>query len=171
MQRYASMVKLNADIYVKDVPGTLVASLEPISTFNGNIVGVFHNREQVISGRILVNVTFSIDQENLELLKKEWQARDVIVAKLGEDFEIFSMDYMLVGNLDAIFIETLIDKINGLVKVVSVEIGYSSNINKGSRAAMISVNLQSKDDRDKLDKFISEEADRQKLILVKGVVR
>ena len=38
-------MKINADIYVKDVPGTLVSSLEPISTLGGNIVGVVHNRD------------------------------------------------------------------------------------------------------------------------------
>ena len=42
-------MKINADIYVKDVPGTLVSSLEPISTLGGNIVGVVHNREQIVS--------------------------------------------------------------------------------------------------------------------------
>ena len=64
-------MKISADIYVKDVPGTLVSSLEPISTLGGNIVGVVHNREQVVSGRISVNVIFNIEPQSLDALKKE----------------------------------------------------------------------------------------------------
>ena len=63
-------MKISADIYVKDVPGTLVSSLEPISTLGGNIVGVIHNREQVVSGRISVNVIFNMDQKSLDALKR-----------------------------------------------------------------------------------------------------
>ena len=83
-------MKINADIYVKDVPGTLVSSLEPISTLGGNIVGVVHNREQVVSGRISVNVIFYMEPQSLDALKKEWKARDIIIADIGEDFEIVS---------------------------------------------------------------------------------
>ena len=79
-------MKINADIYVKDVPGTLVSSLEPISTLGGNIVGVVHNREQIVSGRISVNVIFNMEQSSLDALKKEWKARDIIIADFGEDF-------------------------------------------------------------------------------------
>ena len=77
-------MKINADIYVKDVPGTLVSSLEPISTLGGNIVGVVHNREQVVSGRISVNVIFYMEPQSLDALKKEWKARDIIIADIGE---------------------------------------------------------------------------------------
>ena len=73
---------VNADIYVKDIPGQLVSALEPMSTVNANIIGVVHSRDQMISGRIAVNITFDIDPERIDSLKEIWTSRDVIVAKI-----------------------------------------------------------------------------------------
>lgn len=163
-------MKINADIYVKDVPGQLVSSLEPISTMGGNIVGVVHNRDQIISGRISVNVIFTMDQTSLEGLKKEWKTRDVIVAKLGEDVEIVSMDYMLIGDLTAAYIEDLLSRASKIVELESVDMGYSSKLNLNSRTAMISANLRSKEDIYKLSDFVSEEAKKANLTFVMGVL-
>lgn len=162
-------MKISADIYVKDVPGTLVSSLEPISTLGGNIVGVVHNREQVVSGRIPVNVIFNMDQKSLDALKKEWKARDIIIADFGEDFEIVSMDYMLIGDLSAAYIEDLIKRASKEVELESVNMGYSSRMDAGSRSAMISANLRSKDDISKLSKFMSDEAKKAGLTCITGV--
>ena len=163
-------MKISADIYVKDVPGTLVSSLEPISTLGGNIVGVVHNREQVVSGRISVNVIFNMDQKSLEALKKEWKARDIIIADFGEDFEIVSMEYMIIGKLDAAFIEDLINRASKIVDLESVDMGYSSKMKADSRTAMISANLRSKDDMDKLSDFMYEESKKAGLTCVMGVL-
>ena len=164
-------MKISADIYVKDVPGTLVSSLEPISTLGGNIVGVVHNREQVVSGRISVNVIFNMDQKSLEALKKEWKARDIIIADFGEDFEIVSMEYMIIGKLDAAFIEDLINRASKIVDLESVDMGYSSKMKADSRTAMISANLRSKDDMDKLSDFMYEEVKKAGLTCVMGVTQ
>ncbi len=162
-------MKISADIYVKDVPGTLVSSLEPISTLGGNIVGVVHNREQVVSGRISVNVIFNMDQKSLDALKKEWKARDIIIADFGEDFEIVSMDYMIIGDLSAAYIEDLIKRASKEVELESVNMGYSSKRDSGSRTAMISADLRSKDDICKLSKFMSAEAKKAGLTCITGV--
>ena len=163
-------MKINADIYVKDVPGTLVSSLEPISTLGGNIVGVVHNREQVVSGRISVNVIFYMEPQSLDALKKEWKARDIIIADIGEDYEIVSMNYMLIGDLSAAYIEDLIDKASKIVNLESVDMGYSSTLPTDSRTAMISANLRSKDDIDKLSDFMSSEAKKAGLTCIMGVL-
>ena len=163
-------MKINADIYVKDVPGTLVSSLEPISTLGGNIVGVVHNREQVVSGRISVNVIFYMEPQSLDALKKEWKARDIIIADIGEDYEIVSMNYMLIGDLSAAYIEDLIKRASDLVNLESVDMGYSSKMKTDSRTAMISANLRSKDDIDKLSDFMSSEAKKAGLTCVMGVL-
>ncbi len=162
-------MKINADVYVKDIPGQLVASLEPISTFDGNIIGVVHNREQVISGKILVNITFDITPENLELLKKEWKARDVIIVNLNEAVENYSVDYMLVGKLRASDIDSMIDEISKTVVLESVDIGYSSSGSKDSRTAMISATVHSKDDLRALDLFFSRRAKEAGVTYIRGV--
>ena len=60
---------VNAELFVNDLPGQLIGSLEPISLVNGNILGVVHNREKIIDHRICVNVTFEVDDKRLEELK------------------------------------------------------------------------------------------------------
>lgn len=162
-------MKINADIYVKDVPGQLVSSLEPISAMDGNIVGVVHNREQLISGRIIVNVTFNIEPDNLELLKKEWKSRDVIVAKMGEAVEVFSMDYMLIGNLTASYIESVIEKISKKIDFESVDVGYSSKMSKTTRTAMISAKVHSEESLWELNDYLAAEAKKSGLVYIRGV--
>ncbi len=162
-------MKINADVYVKDIPGQLVASLEPISTFDGNIIGVVHNREQVISGKILVNIIFDITPENLELLKKEWKARDVIIVNLDEAVENYSMDYMLVGKLNASEIDDMINEISKTINLESVDIGYSASGSKDSRTAMISATVHSKNDLRALDSFFSDRAKKAGLTYIRGV--
>lgn len=162
-------MKFNADIYVRDVPGQLVASLEPISTYDGNIIGVVHNREQVISGRILVNIIFDMDKPNLERLKREWRTKDVIIVKMDEDTESYSMDYMLVGDLSTSAIEALMVKASEDIQLQSIEVGYSAKSGKSSRTAMISVSVSTKEDLQKLDNFMSEEAKKSNLTYITGV--
>lgn len=162
-------MKINADIYVKDVPGQLVASLEPISTYEGNIIGVVHNREQVISERILVNIIFDMDKVNLERLKKEWRSKDVIIVKMDEAVESYTMDYMLVGKLTASKIQEIMDKASKDIQFQSVDIGYSSRGSGESHTAMISVSVGSKDELAHFNDFLSKEADDLGLTYIRGV--
>jgi ACT domain-containing protein len=162
-------MKINADIYVKDVPGQLVSSLEPISTFGGNIVGVVHNREQLVSGRIVVNVTFNMDSDKIDALKKEWKSRDVIVAKMGEESEIYSMDYMIIGDIKASYIEKVIDDVSKTIDFDSVDVSYSSKISSKTRTAMISANVHSRDDLSKLNDFLSDAARKSGFVYIRGV--
>jgi ACT domain-containing protein len=162
-------MKINADLYVKDIPGQLVGSLEPISAMNGNIVGVVHNREQVISGRIAVNVTFDIDLDKVETLKKEWKSRDVIVARMGTAFEVFSMDYMLIGNVKASAIEEMINEVSESIDFESVDVEYSSKISSSTRTAMISAKVHSQQDLDTLDKFLSNSSKKAGFVYVRGL--
>ena len=47
--------------------------------------------------------------------------------------------------------------------------GYSSKLKTGSRTAMISANLKSKDDINKLSDFIADEAKKANLTFIMGV--
>lgn len=162
-------MKINADLYVKDVPGQLVSSLEPISSVDGNIVGVVHNREQSVNGRIVVNVTFDVDPNQVDNLRKIWKSRDVIVAKLDSVVETFTMDYMLVGNLSASYIEELFGEASTEISFESIDIGYSSKTAKDTRTAMISVKVQKDDDLKKLDRFLSSACKKAGFVYIRGV--
>ena len=107
---------VNAELYVKDLPGQLVGSLEPISMVNGNIVGVVHNRERIVNQRICINVTFEVKKnEDVEALKKIWKAKDILIAKIGSVYETFTMEYLLLGTFTASYIENLMDEAAAMI--------------------------------------------------------
>lgn len=162
---------VNAELYVKDLPGQLVGSLEPISLVDGNIMGVVHNREQIINHRICLNVTFEVeDTEQLDRLKAIWKSKDVIISRLGSVYQTYTMDYLLIGDINGQYMEDLIGRASSIVEMDAVDVRYSSKSNSSSgRAGMISVKTRSEEDLDKLDDFLGSECKRTGITYVRGV--
>jgi len=161
---------VNADIFVRDVPGQLVGSLEPISLVDGNIVGVVHNRDNIVSGRIAVNITFEVsDTENLERLKNIWKSRDVMISRISSVVETFPMEYLLIGNFGPSRIEKLIDNAGKAVGLESVDIRFSSKASDKERTAMISAAVRSADDIRKLNAFMASACKKANIVFIRGV--
>ena len=161
---------VNAELYVKDLPGQLVGSLEPISVVDGNILGVVHNRERIVNHRICINITFEAEDEQLERLKAIWKSKDIIISKIGTAYETFTMDYMLIGDIDARYIERLINKASTIADLDGVEVSYSSKTGDYSkRTGMLSVKTKSQEDLDRLDGFLDDECRRSGITYVRGV--
>ncbi len=162
---------VNAELFVKDLPGQLVGSIEPISLIDGNIMGVMHDRERIVNHRICVNITFEVEGQNqLEALKKIWKSKDIIISKLGSVYQTYTMDYLLIGDIDAMYIEELINKANSLVTMDAVDVRYSSKTNSSSkRTGLISVKTRSEEDLEKLDRFLDDECRKTNTIYVRGV--
>ena len=161
---------VNADIFVKDVPGQLVGSLEPISLVDGNIVGVVHNRDNIVSGRIAVNLTFEIGSiENLEKLKKIWKSRDIVISQISSVVETFPMDYVLIGDIGPSQIEKLIQNAGKAAGLESVDVRFSSKTSGMKRTAMISAHVRSEDDIQKLNKFMISACKKANIVCVRGV--
>jgi len=161
---------VNAQLYVKDLPGRLVESLEPISLVNGNIVGVVHDREQIVNQRICIDVTFEIkDSSELDRLKGIWKSKDVLIAKIGSVYKTFTMEYMLVGKFKASFVETLIDEASGKIAFESVDVNYSSKNASSTRTAMISAELMSESDLKKFDEFLADACKKANLVYIRGL--
>ncbi|MBR7152159.1 MAG: homoserine dehydrogenase [Candidatus Methanomethylophilaceae archaeon] len=162
---------VNAELFVKDLPGQLVGSLEPISLVDGNIMGVVHNREVIVNNRICLNVTFEVEDRNqLCKLRDLWQARDIIIARMGSGNRTYSMEYMLIGDFDAQGIEGLINTAQHSIALDSVDIRYSSKTGPSSkRTAMISVKTQDARNLDRVDEFLDEECRKNGITYVRGV--
>jgi len=161
---------VNAQLYVKDLPGRLVESLEPISLVNGNIVGVVHDREQIVNQRICIDVTFEIrDSSELDKLKGIWKSKDVLIAKIGSVYKTFTMEYMLVGKFKASFVESLIDDASGMIAFESVDVNYSSKNASSTRTAMISAELMSESDLKKFDVFLADACKKANLVYIRGL--
>lgn len=163
-------MKVNADLYVKDVPGQLVGTLDPISMVDGNIVGVVHNREKVMDQRIGVNITFEIPSvENLERLKNIWKSKDVIISRMGSVVETYTMEYMLIGDVSASTVEKLLEKTKKKVDIDSLDLRISSKASSSKHAAMILAKVRKKEDIKKLDSIIASEFKNSEIVYIRGV--
>lgn len=161
---------VNAELYVKDLPGQLVGSLEPISMVNGNIVGVVHNRERIVNQRICINVTFEVKKnEDVEALKKIWKSKDILIAKIGSVFKTYTMEYLLLGSFTASYVENLIDEVSNMITFESVDVNYSSSNGTTTRTAMITAELLSESDMDKLDRFLSAACREGGVVYIRGL--
>lgn len=162
---------VNAELFVKDLPGQLVGSLEPISLVDGNIMGVMHDRERIVNHRICINITFEVDsQKQLEELQKIWKSKDIIISKLGSVYQTYTMDYLLIGDIDAPYIERLLEKANSLVRMDAVEVRYATKTSRSSkRTGLISVKTRSEEDLEKLDDFLDQECRKSGTTYVRGV--
>jgi len=161
---------VNAQLYVKDLPGRLVESLEPISLVNGNIVGVVHDREQIVNQRICIDVTFEIkDTSELDKLKAIWRSKDVQIAKIGSVYKTITMEYMLVGKFKASFVESLIDEVSSLITLESVNVNYSSQNASSTRTAMITTELMSEGDLKKFDAFLADACKKSNIVYIRGL--
>ncbi|MBE6523659.1 MAG: homoserine dehydrogenase [Thermoplasmata archaeon] len=161
---------VNAELFVNDLPGQLIGSLEPISLVNGNILGVVHNREKIIDHRICVNVTFEVDDKRLEELKDLWQSKDIVISSLGSVHETFKMDYILIGDVNAQYIESLVKKINEATTIDQISVSYSSkSIKTASHTSLISIKARYEDNLDKIDNILRKECKRSNVTYVRGV--
>lgn len=162
---------LNAELYVKDLPGQLVGSLEPISMVDGNIIGIVHDREQIVNGRILISLTFDVsNKKKLEELKAIWKSRDVIISKCGSVYETVSGEFMMVGKFKATYIENLIEEASTIVKLESTDISYSSTKQSSEkRTAMITAEVRTKEDLDALDRFFSDACEKDDMLYIRGL--
>lgn len=164
-------MKVNAELYVRDLPGQLVGSLEPISMVNGNIVGVVHDREQKVNDRILMSVTFEVDtKDQLDELKEIWKSLDIQIAQMGSVVgKTYTMDYLFLGKFDAAYMDSLIEKASAVVHLASVNVGYTGD-ESGKRTAMISTEVTERADIDALDAFFTEACNKDGHTLIRGVI-
>lgn len=162
---------VNAELFVKDLPGQLVGSIEPISLVDGNILGVMHDRNRIVNHRICINITFEVEKEcQLNELKKIWKSKDIIISKIGSVYQTYTMDYLLIGSINAQYIEELIGKASKVATLDAVDVRYSSKTDDPSKTSgMISVKTRSKEDLEKLDRFLSEECAKTDIVYVRGV--
>lgn len=161
---------VNAELYVKDLPGQLVGSLEPISMVNGNIVGVVHNRDIIVNQRICVNVTFEVgSNDDLEKLKKAWKSRDILIASIGSVYKTCTMEYLLVGSFSASYVESLIDEASNVVTFESVDVNYSTANATNTMTAMITAEVLSQEDLEKLDKFLVSACREGGIVYIRGL--
>ena len=161
---------VNAELFVNDLPGQLIGSIEPISMVNGNILGVVHNRDRIADNRICVNVTFEVGDRQLERLKELWKARDIVISSLGSVHETFTMHYILIGDVNAQYIEGLLKKVNEATTLDQINVSYSSkSVKTASHTSLITVKARYEDNLDKIDSILRRECKKANITYIRGV--
>ncbi|MBR2255537.1 MAG: homoserine dehydrogenase [Candidatus Methanomethylophilaceae archaeon] len=162
---------VNAELYVKDMPGQLVGSLDPISLVDGNILGVVHNREQIVNHRICINITFEVeDRDQLCRLRDIWKSKDIVISKLNSVYQTYLMDYLLIGDFDSSFIEDALNEASKTIALEATDIRYTSKAeSQAKRTAMISIKTHNPDDMSAMDTFLSGKCAESGITYVRGV--
>jgi ACT domain-containing protein len=163
-------MRVYADLRLKDVPGQLVKALEPVSSFDGNIVGVVHHHENVAGGRIGVNLTFEVKtQKQLEGMLRAWKERDVDVARLSSLFETFEFEYVITGDISPQELREITDGIESMSDLDSVDIRYSISPASGEKAVLIYGKVRQKPVLDRIEDFLRQRALQSDYLLIRGL--
>ncbi len=163
-------MKVNVDLRLKDVPGQLVAALEPISTYDGNIRGVVHHHDDRIGGRITVNVIFEVrNEQSLDKILSTWKKGEVDVAKIDAFFETYPLQYLLVGNISSKELESITKGLEAMENVASLEIRYTGSANSPSRSALVTGKASKKETARTLETFLKQRADKHNYMLIRGL--
>ena len=74
-------MKVDMKLSLKDVPGSLLRALEPISVHGGNIISVLHSRGE--KELVSVQISFKIkDQLALDLIKRDLKGQNIRVSEI-----------------------------------------------------------------------------------------
>lgn len=138
---------------------------------DGNIISVVHDREKIVNKRIMVSVTFEVaSSKKLDELKAIWKSRDIIISKMGSVYETVTREFMLVGRFNATYVENLIEEASKIVELESTDIGYTSkNQASDKHTAMITAEVRSRKDLDKLDAFFMEACEKDDMLYIRGI--
>jgi len=118
-------MQVNMSLELKDVPGSLIKAIEPISSHGGNIVSVLHSRGDKDS--VIVRIAFTVqDQSSLDIIKKTLELRRIRVKDINVEGKPYfmkkSLSFVLVGHVIDADIRDTIDKINELGLVSDIDI-------------------------------------------------
>lgn len=162
-------MKVNAELYVRDLPGQLVGSLEPISMVSGNIMGVVHDRSQKVGDRILMSITFEVSTPaQLEELKELWKSMDVQIGSVGNAEKTIIMDYIIIGDLTGSIVDSILADAAKAVNLVSVDVGFNYGADNSRRSVRITAEVRSHQDVDALDGFFTGMCSDRCMLLVRG---
>jgi len=154
---------------LKDVPGSLLRALEPVSIHGGNILSVLHSRGE--KELVSVQISFKIkDQLALDLIKKDLKKQNIRVSEiLLEGKRYYSkktLSFILIGHVIDTDIRNTVDRINEIGLVSDIDVVMPSPEKKSS----VMMNIDFDDKRiKKLNKIINEICKEKKFLLIRSL--
>ena len=79
------------------------------------------------------------------------------------------MEYLLVGSFSASYVESLIDEASNVVSFESVDVNYSTANATNTMTAMITAEVLSQEDLEKLDKFLVSACREGGIVYIRGL--
>jgi ACT domain-containing protein len=162
-------MKVDMKLQLKDVPGSLLRALEPVSFHGGNIMSVLHFRGD--GGLVSVQISFKIkDQSSLDLIKRDLKKQNIRLSEiLLEGKRYYSkktVSFILIGHVIDRDIRDTIDRINELGLVSGIDVVMPSPEKRSS--VMMNIDI---DDRKvkKLNSLVNEIGKEKKFLLVRSL--
>jgi ACT domain-containing protein len=103
------------EVYLPDIPGSLIELIKPISENGGNIYGILHHHDKKIDNMIPVEISFELNQDKLdssiEQIKKSLIQQHIEIIKISIDSKHKMFAFILSGH---VFDTDITDTINYL---------------------------------------------------------
>lgn len=154
---------------LKDVPGSLLRVLEPISMHGGNIISVLHSRGE--KDLVVVWIGFTIkDQESLDLIKKDLKKHKVRLSEMLVEGKRYyskkSLSIILIGHIIDTDIQDTVDRINNVGLVSGMDVVMPSPEERSS----VLINIDVDNGRLKnLNKVINDVCKEKKFLLIRSL--
>ena len=118
------------EVYLPDIPGSLIELIKPISENGGNIYGILHHHDKKIDNMIPVEISFELNQDKLdssiEQIKKSLIQQHIEIIKISIDSKHKMFTFILSGH---VFDTDITDTINYLnskdIKVLELQAIFS----------------------------------------------
>jgi len=118
------------EVYLPDIPGSLIELIKPISKNGGNIYGILHHHDKKIDNMIPVEISFELNQEildsSIEQIKKSLIQQHIEIIKISIDSKHKMFTFILSGH---VFDTDITDTINYLnskdIKVLELQAIFS----------------------------------------------
>ncbi|BDH79366.1 hypothetical protein MTTB_07450 [Methanothermobacter tenebrarum] len=121
-------LRMSLVLELQDVPGQLVAALEPIASVGANIVTIIHERDAKTGALVPVQITIEGDKETLDLAIKKLTEKGIrIIEKDGIPLKE-KVNAILIGKISEEELKSIVDDINRLkgVKVADLSLKMST---------------------------------------------
>lgn len=108
-------MRMNLILEILDVPGQLVAVLNPIGELGANLVTIAHKREiKAEEGKVAVQIAIEGERENLKAVIDKFKEMGVSLVEIDDTVKKEKLSTILYGHIIDTDLRDTVDKINAI---------------------------------------------------------
>ncbi len=133
-------------VELKDKPGQLIKTLEPISKLGGNVIGIVHKREKITPlKKIPVEISLEIEESKIQRLIDALKENGITVREYNQVRLVTTSSLLLIGHIVHTDISDTINRIDstGFAEVVDLHISMPQL--NGPSTALITISATGKE--------------------------